>query len=270
MRSSCLIRLRMKAVGPISHFSDERAGNSALIRRIAVLHGGTRVQVPVVSGNSLRGQLRRAAAQRLCDLADLTGLTAGAYHLVFSGGALTRGESDHAHRVSRIRLLRECLPIFGLFGGSLGSEIVPGCLRVGLIWPVCSETAQFTGQTSDLAASDLVTTVYYTRRDDGALSPVSESEPRDSQQMIFECEGLAPGTRLEGEIRLERATEVEVACLCDALQHWASAPRLGGMSSRGHGSLSVELEGMPSPELLYEAHIRREKSKIAKALAEVA
>jgi hypothetical protein len=252
-RSSAVWPLRLSALAPISHYGDERAGNQSLLRRIAIQTAEGRALVPVISGNALRGQLRRLAARTLLDLAGIERVPAPIYHLLFSGGALT--QTDHAHRIADHRELRALLPVLGLFGGALGAEIIPGALRVDILWPVCRETVDLTGVPSEIPLHALTDSIYYTRRDDLAGQRSADDLASESTQMIYEGEAVVPGTGFRGALRVIRATDAEVGCLALAVAAWLDDPRLGGLSARGHGRLAVELDG-PIPHAdCYRAHV---------------
>lgn len=247
MSVSVKIPLKMTALAPISHNSDERAGNTAFFRTMAIaIPGGDTATVPVISGNSLRGQLRRFAVRRM--LADL-GAPQGAlppplYHFFFSGGSIAKGDTKAPLAITAINALRAELPIIGLFGGTWAGTILPSCLRVGWIWPVCIETEHLTGEGGAPAAG-LLTTAMFTRRDDGEAE-VADGEDDASAQMIFDVELLKAGAELRGFVEVERATEIEIAFLSAVLGDWLANPRLGGQAARGMGGVRVEDVEMPA------------------------
>lgn len=260
------IEMKMTALSPISHNSDERAGNTAFFRTMDVLlPAGGSARVPVVSGNSLRGQLRRVAVRRM--LADLDirqgALPLPLYHLLFSGGSIAKGDTKAPLQITKINALRAELPLLGLWGGTLDGTILPGCLRVGWIMPVCSETAHLTGEESTTPAASLLTNAMFTRRDDG--EGVVEGEEASSPQMIFESEVLVAGAELRGFVEVERATELEASFLGVVLSEWLSNPRLGGQVAKGMGIVRVATVDIPS-STAYEAHLASRKAEMREAM----
>lgn len=260
------IPLRMTASSPISHLSDERAGNVAFFRQMAVLlPSGDTASVPVISGNSLRGKLRRVAVRRL--LADLgvpqNALPLPLYHFLFSGGSIAKGDTKHALPVTQINALRAELPLLGLWGGCWSGTILPGALRVGWVWPVCAETAHLTGEASETPGHALLTNVYFTRRDDGEAEQVDEDAA--AQQMIFEAEIMLAGTTLHGKVQTERATDVEASYLGCVLSDWLARPTLGGQLSRGMGEVSVEPVKLPAAAV-YLSHLADHRESMRAAL----
>lgn len=256
----------MTAISPISHYSDEQAGNTSMFRRLSIISNGERASVPVVSGNSVRGQLRRIAARQLVEGIGVSKLGTVAYHTIFSGGALTRGAEDHAHRIDAIKTLRSAVPMIGLFGAALTAEIIPGSLRVDIVWPICRETVQITGIESDRAAEELVDTIYYTRHDGHEVAVEVDKTATDTNQMIFEGETIVAGTQLIGGVRLYRATPLEAACLDAALTEWMADPRLGGMPARGHGKVRAEIDTRLGDGDLYRANLAESADAIKAAL----
>lgn len=261
------IPLHMTALAPISHLSDERAGNSTFFRTQSVLLlSGDQATVPVISGNSLRGQLRRFAVRRM--LADLeiekAALPPILYHFFFSGGSLGKGETKTALPIERINALRAELPLIGLWGGTWAGTIMPGALRFRWIYPVCAETAHLTSESSEVASATLLTSQFFTRRDDGEAS-LEAGEESDAQQMIFECEVLVAGTQLRGGIEIDRGTEVECAFLSAVLGDWLTNPMLGGQMGKGMGFVAVESVELPDPAP-YARHLEDRREEMRNAL----
>lgn len=255
------------ATAPISHGGDESAGNVQMFRRLPMPDG---TEVPAISANALRGQLRRIAARRLLELIGAESITdLRLYHLLFSGGAIQKGEIATAHRFADIRDMRELLPAVSLFGASWQAEILPGTLLVDWIYPDCIQTRALLGLADDPAAVDarqLTTTVLYTRHDD-ADEVVTEKE-RDKVQMLYETECMVPGTRLFVSFGLSRASELEAGALADTVTEWMKHPHLGGMRSRGHGVLrlvSGEFDGVGAEE--YRAYVTARRDEIRHFLA---
>lgn len=222
-------------VSPLIH-SDERVETMQRFRREPFRVGGEILDVPVYSGNAIRGMLRRAAAVTVCEQAGIgeRALPADSFYLLFSGGIL-RG-SDHAYRVDEYRRLRELLPIVGLFGGSWGARIMHGLLDVWRAVPVCVELAALYGghpayQDAELpSVFSLLTEVSYTRRDDRA----EENEGASETQMRYTFEALVPGTELLHGCVLRTTDPLLAGCLADAVARCDGTP-LGGRGAIGHG-----------------------------------
>jgi len=254
-----------RCLSPLSHGGDESAGNTSLFRRLPLADGS---EVPAISGNSLRGRLRRIAAKRLLELLGVEALTdQRIFHLLFSGGAIQKGEVASAHRVADIREMRELLPSVSLFGASWRTEILPGTLAVEWILPDCAEIHALRGQEGAPSppARQLTTMVMYTRHDD------SEAGGDDKVQMLYETEALVPGTTLTVGLGVRRATTLEVGALQDAWSEWWKHPRLGGMNSRGHGALMAMSDDPIGVEHVkeYHDHVQGREESIREFLSAV-
>ncbi len=232
----------MTAKSPIIHGSDEKAGNMSFIRTIAIVgEDGQTYEVPAITGNSIRGQLRRIAARHVLDRLEVKTLPMSLYHLFFSGGSIEKGSTKIAFGVEDIKDLRTMFPYLGLFGGAYQNDVFPSTLRCEWIWPVCRETSGITGLEDKKSARELIGTVFYTRRDD-KYEAIKIEDVQKSSQMIYETECLLAGIRLVGAVGVERATDLEVGCLAAAMAEWGLSPHLGGKRAIGHGKVKIENE----------------------------
>ncbi len=131
--------------GPMHHGADQKAGNVNLFRRHTVpdpLTGLTH-EVPFVSGNAIRGNLRdRGMGLHL----QLLGLRARDIlperaHALLAGGAVEKGaDGATVNNVVRSRA-RELCPPWDLFAGCIDQQIMQGRGRVSDATLVCRETA---------------------------------------------------------------------------------------------------------------------------------
>lgn len=259
-------KLSMVATSPIIHGSDEKAGNMTFIRTMSMIDkNGDHQSIPVISGNSLRGQLRRIAARQFIDYVGVKTLPLDLYHMFFSGGAIQKGSSKIAFSVEDIKELRTLIPFFGLFGGAYKNDLFPSTLRVEWIIPVCKESEVITDIESNIQARELVDTVFYTRRDD-KHEDVKIVGKNETSQMIYETEALVAGSKLLGEVGVYRASIVEVGCLAGALNEWIATPRLGGKSSVGNGKIKITDKPIVPHLDEYTSHLASNKDKIIEFL----
>jgi hypothetical protein len=228
----------LTVTSPLVH-SDEKVETMQRFRREPYLMAdGEILDIPVYSGNAIRGMLRRACALRVCDtlgVEDRTLPTAG-FYLLFCGGYLEG--SDHATRIEEAQHLRTVLPPVGLLGASHGPRVLHGLLDVWRGEPVCAELAD---RHADHPAYqdgpvpsvfDLLCEVAYTRRDDRAAD---QGEQRSPTQMRYSFEALIPGTRLLHGAVLRTHDPVLTGCLADAIAVCTDWQTLGGRAAIGHG-----------------------------------
>ena len=240
----------LTALSSIAH-GGEQLGTISLLRREKVLlPDGQLLLVPVISGNSLRGTLRRIGEELLrVELAYDGQLSLSAAHALRGGGALAKCQGP-ALTGARLSTVRELIPQVGVFGTAAGGTIVDGCLQVGKALPVVSELAgQLPAQPGEPprhSLYDLVQVENYARQDDldrhGFLdrcAVVPDEAAVDSRQMQFGVETLAAGTRLVSWMQLSWATPMEISFFSEVLQVFAARGRVGGRISAGHGQVAV-------------------------------
>jgi hypothetical protein len=269
----------LTALSPVYHGGNEKTGNVVLLNRLRFIVGGKPVDVPVVSGNQIRGRLRRLLAR---DFLRLSGYELDLsqkrhqklYHTLFAGGVLTEveeGESGVVDLDLKARLVKYVVPI-RLFGASYGNQMVEGRTLVGFALPICRELVDFTGVDSDASFYQLITRAFQTRRDE--LRAGKEKGDDETVQMIVEYEVFAPGTQFFHELVLETEEEshaLDLSALYRAVRLWQEEPYIGGKSSAGFGKLKIEYQ-WPSgvSDQTYLNYVEENRDEIRKTLDELA
>lgn len=139
------------ALSSVFHGGGQSIGVNAKLRREKFVQpDGTVEDVPVISGNGLRGLLRDRGMFHMCralgygvneDTGEVRGLPLSAFYFLFSGGALAKGGGANSGiDIDRARELRALIPLVGVFGGAMGNQIMPGKLKVDKMIPICAET----------------------------------------------------------------------------------------------------------------------------------
>lgn len=245
-----------EAEAPISHGADTSAGITQRLRsnRFDVSDPATGERysedVPVISGNALRGQLRDLLAydflERVSGTDDPLEVSDTLSNALYSGGALERGTGAGKLRRRRIQSIREHVPMLSLLGTAIGSQMIEGKLDMGILLPLCMETRSYTGRGDEETRSvyeAFVDTVYYTRRDD---REGGRQEDEDVQQMRYRVHVLVPGTRFDHDMTLkDDPNEIERACLGHAFELFNDRPVIGGMAAKGHGRVNFEYDHLP-------------------------
>jgi len=135
----------LTATSSIAHGGETRGTITLLRRELVSLPEGSLVHVPIVSGNTLRGRLRRVGEELLRDAVGYDGqLHPAAAHALRGGGSLAK-TSHEPLSGNRLQRLRELVPQIGVFGGAGGGTIINGALDVGKVVPHLSETVHITG-----------------------------------------------------------------------------------------------------------------------------
>lgn len=133
----------LKAIEPIAHHS-ETIGNEAIVMRESVRQSdGTFIDVPIITGDTMRHGLREVGAYAYLDAAgklDDPQLTEGALRLLFNGGMMTGKGSAGAINLDTYRRMSVLLPLLPLLGGCSDNRIVPGNVEVSRALIICDET----------------------------------------------------------------------------------------------------------------------------------
>lgn len=167
------------ALTSISHIGESHGVNAKLRREKIVQPNGEVEEVPIISGNSLRGILRDCGMIHMLrtlgygvngETGQVQGLSLAAFYFLLSGGALTK-QSSRGLDIDEARRWRELIPLVAIFGGAMGNQIMPGKLKVGKAIPICAETAHILPERlsegrSNVSVWDLLQEEAYTRRDD--------------------------------------------------------------------------------------------------------
>lgn len=209
----------MTALTSISHIGETHGIRSKLRREKVVQPDGSVEEVPVISGNSIRGILRDRGMLHMVDAlgygvnretGEVRGLTLPAFHFLFSGGALN-STGVQGLDIDLARQMRETIPLISLFGGAVGNQIMPGKAKIGKAIPVCAETAHllpkhFVNGAGAVSIWDLCQEEAYTRRDDEKnehlrqlIAPEARALLEASAAAKREKRGTTEDVREEGE-----------------------------------------------------------------------
>lgn len=284
----------LTARSSIAHGGETRGTITLLRRELVATAAGALVHVPIVSGNTARGRLRRIGEELLRDALGYEGaLHPAAAHTLRGGGALAKSSGEPLSG-ARLRDLRDLVPQIGVFGGAGGGTIISGALDVGKVVPQVAETSRITGVASSLSAFSATQLEAYTRQSDenhhdfatvtaapataelriddtGRPDPV---ERGGGHQMLFHVETFPIGTVFSTWLRLRRPTPLEAAFFHDVLDEFRSDGRLGGRVGVGHGEVLVELDtdaaADPRKDLDWRAVVQENRAQILTALAALA
>ena len=219
----------------------------ALFRRekIITADGGV-TQVPIVSGSSFRGVLRRIGESLTAGLLDYedTALPLPAAHLLTNGGRLAKSARPLTDEEER--RLKALLPVIAVFGGAASGRIMSGLLTVGKVLPEIAELAhilprppQSTPLPVVLGAAEESFTHLSDHRPTTSQAPTVDSDENSSPLGRFSVETLPAGTRLQTWARITNATAPQVGFLRDVLTQFATYGHLGGRVAAGHGQVTA-------------------------------
>jgi len=239
------------ATSSIVHREDYNAIGSdtfALLRREKIVApDGAMLQVPVISGGSFRGVLRRIGEQLTATVLNYeASLPIAAAHLLTNGGRLAK--AAHPLTDEEERRLKALLPQIAVFGGAASARVMSGLLSVGKVLPEFAELVHLLPRPPHGTPSSAVRAVAeesFSHLDDrGAATGVPRSaEEQDKGTPLghFSVETLPAGTRLQTWARLANATPVQATFFRDILNQFATNGHLGGRSAAGHGTVTAQL-----------------------------
>jgi len=269
----------MTALTSISHIGNSYGISAKLRREKVVQPDGTVEEVPIISGNSLRGLLRdRGMLHMLRQLGygvdeatgEVRGLSLAAFYFLFSGGALT-STGARGLDIDEARRWRNLIPLVSLFGGAMGNQIMPGKIKIGKAIPICRETAHILperfAQGELQSIWDMCQEEAYTRRDDEKseklrqlIAPqvralleakaATEREKRGTdedvagktgqkQQMRYYVETISAGTQLFWDITMDDVADLEFEAFVVTLAEFGRIPYIGGKSGVGLGKVEI-------------------------------
>lgn len=204
--------------------------------------------VPIVSGSSFRGVLRRIGEELTAAVLDYedAALPVPAAHLLTNGGRL--GKSARPFTDEDERHLKALLPQIAVFGGAASGRIMSGLLTVGKVVPEVDEAVHILPRRPHTTALSSVFTFaeesfshLSDHRPNTAAAPSTDAGQTTSPLGRFGVETLPAGTRLQTWVRITNATGNQVAFLQDVLDTFAKNGHLGGRIGVGHGRITASL-----------------------------
>lgn len=268
----------MTALSSIAHNGGQSFGITSKLRREKFVQpDGSTEEIPVISGNSLRGMLRDRGMLHMCktlgygvneESGEVSGLNLAAFYFLFSGGTLTSEGSEKGIDIDRARKLRELIPLVGVFGGASGNQIMPGKAKIGKAIPICAETLHLLPESfrPENAQSiwEYIQEEMYTRKDDeknehlrkvisgpirGVLDGATPKQAKKigaqkehPQQMMYYVETLAAGVSFHWRITLDDVTDCEFEAFLTTLIEFSRMPFIGGKSAVGLGEVSIKFD----------------------------
>lgn len=235
----------MKLLSPLIHIGDEKSGTMSLLRKQKFFVNGEYIDIPVYSGNALRGILRSLVMRDYVDRLglDTKGLTQNVFYCLFNGGSLQGGSGVESLSLKE-EIVKKCPPLT-LLGSAFGTQMTKGKLKVGICKPVCSELNDYNTNKSDTSIfSDMRSEVFHTRMDrlKADMEVPIVLEDKQTVQMKYEIETLSAGTTLECRMILENANILEISCFEHMMKLLEEDNFIGCKSNAGYGEIALNIE----------------------------
>jgi len=259
------------ALSPIVHGGNEKTGATVLLRREKFIIDGKPVDVPMVSGNAIRGYLRRLVMADFLkqvdyapDISKKGGLRL--YHALFTGGLLETvdASSSGVIDIEFKKKVVSLIPPAVMFGFSFGNQTIESKLKVGKAIPIAKELAPFLPDRFKPERSfyELITTAFQTRKDD---LKAGREKGEQAVQMIIEYEAFAAGTQFYHKFMIEDPTPLDEALFARMLELWEAKPFIGGKSSIGFGEIKFDYDFQGSSEP-YLKFLKEHRDEIVEVL----
>lgn len=234
----------MKALSPLAHNGQSLGTISYLRREKFLLEQVT--EIPVISGNSVRGALRDFAADSFFQWLGTKELPLAVLQLLYSGGAITKAKGEPLSG-EELRLVRESCPPLALFGGSIAGRVLSGRLNVGKLLPICKETLPLVPFELEEARTpslwDLTQVSEYSRFPDLATST------ENGGMMRYGVETFVTGTNFHWWISATTYTPSEKNLIDFLVQQVAQSNILiGGGKRHGNGRVQIKSIDLPAIE----------------------
>ena len=233
-------------------------------------------KVPVVTGNSYRGQVRRIFMHKIFKELEMpaSALKADVIFWLAGGGSTGKGDVGNVFQLGFINEIREKLPFADLLGGSLRGIFMKSRFRSGFVYPIVKETYHlmnpavvekfdFNGllsvTTTEPEKKLMIDTIRFTRSKlDETFSVYStdviaieaeengddtEKNGKIKEQGIYGAEILPPGTPLFTYLSLVNpsGSEIVEAAYHAFIETFVENGMLGGYQAKGCGGVNTEL-----------------------------
>jgi CRISPR/Cas system CSM-associated protein Csm3 (group 7 of RAMP superfamily) len=219
-------------------FNLKRFGRNQNAKEDILMFSKSFDRIPYISGNSIRGLLRRLVMRDFCERIKITKLDKQIYHQLFTGGNITDSTmfEDIAQREKYIAMC----PMIGLFGSAIGNMTIEGEMKMGAMRPLCLEHGN--GESSFW---EFLGTEFGTRRDDSKLERDIKlvaglsAKKESAQQMKYGYEVFIKGTQFSHQIICSTYNKLIKSAFFHMLELFKQNPFIGGQSTTGNGELKL-------------------------------
>ena len=261
---------------PLTHVADSpdegliAQGNQWFHRKMKVYTAEGPVLVPVISGNSIRGIMRRLGAAAFLEMLGLDGdgIPPKLKHLLFAGGALEESrkgkrqpadpEASSTGPAIAPAELRRRIPLLSLLGCSYRQHMLQSKLIADFLVPCVDEIAELRRQPKPgIQSYEITGWLFYTRTNERG-----NEAPSKSNQMIYQMEYVIPGTVFLHGFTLIGTDDIETALFHHLLELLTAHGRLGGRIRQGHGAVRFDYNAQSRDAAPYTAYVKENKPAI--------
>lgn len=293
LRGDFPINISFKLTAPCHHGADTKNGNVSMFRRQdCKATNNSRISVPFVSANSVRGIMRDLHADWFIKTLGLNpdrtkpDVALWFFHFLYSGGAL-EANSAHGKAIGKIigengtvkadglRMVRDTLPGCSILGGGFGDRILEGRIDVADAILKCYEN----GYDDAISCDDMMGFRQITRREkhEGWEAKTKETTEEGTTEtgtgnsaMIAQCEVVLSGNSFISGLRISKhASELEKSALGLMLKLLKEHGHIGAQHSKGLGFCEIEIVGDVPDSSLYENFVSENRENILDFLRKI-
>ncbi|XRP97791.1 hypothetical protein ACO3UB_08330 (plasmid) [Methanocaldococcus sp. 16A] len=266
---------------PIMHGGNEKTGSTIMLNRRKFIVNGKPVDVPIISGNAVRGYLRRLFMKDFLnqigyeiDYSKKGGVRL--HHALFSGGLLESLDSSKSGVIDinfKKKVVKYLIPAT-IFGFSFGNQMIESKLKPMMLLPICRELkGTYIPEDIELpewynpnvSFYELIDTPFQTRKDELRME---RERGEQAVQMIIDYEAFVAGTVFYHEFRLEDPEPIELSAMARILELWKMKPFIGAKSSIGFGEVEIRYKFDKTSEE-YLNFLQKNKDEIVAILDEL-
>lgn len=227
------------ALSSVTHGEQSLGTGTYMRREKFLLPTGVVEEIPLVSGNALRGSMRDHAAKTYWNFLGRPHLNLSVSHALFSGGTISKATNAEPVSGLKLREIREACPPISIFGAAGGGRIIDGILSVGKMIPITQETAHIVPEkfhSENLPSYwDLLQLEEYSR-----FSPRNEDS---SLHMRYGVESFISGTNFYTWFNLDFPSAQDVSFFDDIIVALETGEVLiGGQKNKGFGKVKFNFE----------------------------
>lgn len=208
--------------------------------------------VPIISGNSIRGMLRRIVMSDFFNQVGITKVSPELYHQLFTGGTIN--SSTGFENIEMRREMVEMCPMLGLLGSAVGNQTLQGELKVSQAKLRCSENGN-----GEVSYHDCIEIIFSTRLDTSKLQREFElvGEDEETHQMKYEYEVFSTGSVFEHSFACTSVNPIVQSAFWRMLRLFTEKPFITAMGSIGHGEIDLsEIEIPTDGDGSYLEHLK--------------
>lgn len=227
------------SLSSVTHGEQSLGTGTYMRREKFMLPTGHVEEIPIVSGNALRGSLRDYAAKIYWNFLGKPHLNISVSHALFSGGTISKATNAEPVSGLKLREIREACPPLSIFGAAGGGRIIDGILSVGKMLPIVQETKHFIPEKFHLdnmpSYWDILQLEEYSR-----FSPQDEDS---SLNMRYGVESFIAGTQFYTWLNLDFPSTQDLSFFDGIINAMTEGDiPVGGQKNKGFGKVSFSFE----------------------------